>query len=288
LIPVSSARAFLARTNKESAAGWKLPSDLYLAAWILMSLAYTYSGFCKLMSPSWVDGSALSRVLANPLARDTMPRTVLLGFPPWLLQAGTWLALALELTFAPLALFKKIRPIIWLAMVGMHLSLMVLINFADLTAGMLVLHLFTFDPDWVRAPRPAGETVFFDGYCGLCHGLVRFILREDQSAQPFVFAPLQGDLVRRTVPDDIRSSLPDSVAVTDEKNRILVRSEAVIYVAKRLGGLWFIGATLLSVVPRRVRDFGYDLVASMRKKIMGTTQQTCPLVPEPLRRRFRY
>ena len=68
----------------------KPPTDIYVAAWVLMSLAYTYSGYTKLISPSWLDGSALSRVLANPLARDTFLRPFLLSLPRWILKAATW------------------------------------------------------------------------------------------------------------------------------------------------------------------------------------------------------
>ena len=267
--------------------GWRMPKDIYLAAWILMSLAYTYSGCTKLVSPSWVDGSALSRVLANPLARDTIIRVFLLSLPAWVLKAATWSGLALELSFAPLALLRRVRPWLWLAMVGMHLGLMLLVNFTDLTAGMLILHLFTFDPAWLPGPRPAGQPIFFDGHCGLCHGFVQFALQEDHSPQPFSFAPLQGDFVRRTVPDDVRAGLPDCVVVLDVKNRILTRSAAVIFVMKRLGGLWVPAAFLLSLVPRPLRDFGYDSIASVRKKIFGTTENLCPLVPLPWRGRFK-
>ena len=41
-------------------------------------------------------------------------------------------------------------------MVGLHIGLLTLINFADLSAGMIVLHLFTFDPAWVmKVPSQA-------------------------------------------------------------------------------------------------------------------------------------
>ena len=114
---------------------------------------------------------------------------------------------------------------------------MFLVNFADLTVGMLIVHFFTFDPEWIRSPRPAGEHICFDGHCGLCHGFVRFVLTEDQSAKPLSFAPLQGDFVRSKVAEHIRVLLPDSVVVMDaEKNNILGAIMAVIYVMKRLGG----------------------------------------------------
>lgn len=281
LVPSSSTSR-----DKQTVSDWRLPTDIYLAAWILMSLAYAYSGYTKLVSPSWLDGSALSRVLSNPLARDTFLRTLMLSLPPWFLKIATWFALGLELSFAPLALFRRLRPLIWLAMVGLHLGLILLINFSELTAGMFILHFFTFDPAWVRSPQPAGQTIFFDGHCGLCHWFVRFVLQEDRSAQPFAFAPLQGEFVRNSVPENVRATLPDSVVVMTKENRILTRSTAVIYVMKRLGGLWFVMAGLLSLVPRGLRDFGYDAVARVRAKIAGTSKDLCPIVGEPWRARL--
>jgi predicted DCC family thiol-disulfide oxidoreductase YuxK len=285
LIPSLSSRDELSSTS-ENTGSWAMPGDIYASAWILMALGYSYSGYCKLISPSWMDGTALHHVLSNPLARDTAIRTSLLALPAWSLKAATWAALFLELAFAPLALFRRLRPFLWLAMVGLHLGLLVLVNFSDLTVGMLILHFFTFDPAWIPAPKPAGQPIFYDGHCGLCHGLVRFVLSEDQSARPFSFAPLQGEKIKRSIADDVRAGLPDSVVVLEGNNNVLTRSTAVIYVMKRLGGLWFFCAALLSLVPRTLRDLAYDAVASVRKRIFGTTEEVCPLVPRPLRARF--
>ena len=285
LIPLLSGRKQLS-SSSEDAVAWKMPGDIFAAAWILMALAYSYSGYCKLISPSWMDGTALRHVLSNPLARDTFLRISLLALPAWSLKAATWGALFLELAFAPLALFRQLRPFLWLAMVGLHLGLLVLVNFSDLTIGMLLLHFFTFDPAWIPSPKPAGQTIFYDGHCGLCHGLVRFVLSEDQSAHPFSFAPLQGEEIKRSIADSVRAGLPDSVVVVEENMNVLARSAAVIYVLQRLGGLWFFSATLLSLVPRALRDLAYDAIASVRKRIFGTTEEVCPLVPRPLRARF--
>jgi predicted DCC family thiol-disulfide oxidoreductase YuxK len=115
---------------------------------------------------------------------------------------------------------------------------------------------------------------------------VRFVLSEDQSAHPFSFAPLQGEEIKRTIAEPVRAKLPDSVVVVEENGNVLTRSAAVIYVLKRLGGLWFLCATLLSFVPRALRDLAYDAIASVRKRIFGTTDDVCPLVPRPLRARF--
>ena len=264
-----------------------MPQLAFIAAWALMAIGYSYSGYTKLVSPSWLDGSALSHVLQNPIARPTALRELLLALPPVLLRILTWAGLLLELSFALLALARKARPWIWTAMVGMHIGLLSIVSFADLTAGMLLLHLFTFDPAWL-APRAAGrpEWVFYDGNCALCHGWVRFVLAEDSSSETFRFSPLQGDLFSSRVERDKRSSLPDSLVVLTEEEKLLTRSAAVLYILRRLGRLWLLVAIIVGVLPRMVLDWCYDRVASARKRLFGTSKSFCPLLSAELRLRF--
>jgi hypothetical protein len=126
-----------------------VPAAAYWTAWALMAIGYAFSGVVKLGSPSWVDGTALWHVLQNPLARDSRLRDLVICMPPWAFRVMTWQTLALELLFLPLALWRRTRPLVWLAMVGMHIAIVAVLSFADLSAGMLMLHLFTFDSRWL-------------------------------------------------------------------------------------------------------------------------------------------
>ena len=140
------------RTQRVEA--WRLPPTIFAVAWLLLALGYTYSGLTKLGSPSWIDGSAVAHILDNPLARPTRLREALLGLPPQFLALVTWGALAMEILAAPLALWRRLRPWLWMLLTVFQLSLLVLLDFADLTLGMLLIHAFTFDPAWrVRARR---------------------------------------------------------------------------------------------------------------------------------------
>ena len=136
--------------------GWMLLAHAALGrparglAFILIAAAYSYSGVTKLIAPSWLDGSALTALLDNPLARPSAARDLLLSMPPVVTAALSYGVLALEILFAPLSLSRRLRPHLWLAMVGMHLGILVLIDFADLTIGMLLVHAYTFDPRWWR------------------------------------------------------------------------------------------------------------------------------------------
>lgn len=266
--------------------GWRMPPGIFLAAWVALGVGYGYSGYTKLVSPSWIDGTALARVLENPLARPGLLREALLALPEGLLRTATWGALALELAFAPLALVRRLRPLAWGALLLMHLGLIALIDFAELSLGMVLAHLFTFDPAWIPPRAAAGDRLFYDGSCGLCHRFVRFVLAEDRSGSAFRFAPLQGETFAATVPAERRSGLPDSVIVRTEEGRLLVRSAAAVHVLARLGGLWRILARGLWLVPRPLRDLGYDLVASVRRRLFERPSDACPLAPPTLAARL--
>jgi predicted DCC family thiol-disulfide oxidoreductase YuxK len=287
LMPPAPYGSLAARNRGDPRGTWTMPNTIFLAAWIVLSLGYAYGGATKLVSPSWADGTALGRVLANPLARPGPLRELLLTLPPICLRLLTWSTLGLELLFAPLALVRRIRPWIWLAMVGMHLGLLVLVDFADLTFGMLLVHFFTFDPAWIRArTAQATETVFYDGHCALCHGAVRFALAEDRSNEAFRFAPLQGELFKERIPEGRRAGLPDSLVVLTADGSLLTRSAAVLHVLARMGGLWRVAAGIVRIVPASIRDAAYKAVARIRYRVFGTRVDACPLIPASARLRF--
>lgn len=287
-VPASPYGSWSGRGRADPRGRWFMPPALFAAAWIVMSISYTYSGVTKLVSPSWVDGSALARVLNNPLARPTFFRDFVLATPAFALRIASWGALTLELTYVLLALFRRARPWIWVAMLTLHLSLMVFIDFADLSFGMVILHLFTFDPAWVPGLwSERRDQFFFDGDCRLCHGVVRFILAEVRSETPFTFAPLHGETFAAVIVAPKRNVSPDSIAVRTEDGKLLVRSDAVLYTLRRLGGMWRAIAIAMSAVPRGLRDIGYDLVARIRYRVFGRAKTGCPLVPADLRSRFQ-
>jgi hypothetical protein len=153
-LPPAPYGSLAARQRPDLAAQWRMSPAIFAAAWIVMAVGYSYSGYTKLISPSWRDGTAIMRVLDNPLARPGWLRESLLSLPEWTLHAATWAAVAGELTFAPLALFRRLRPWLWGMMLLMHLSLIAIIDFADLSLGMVMIHLFTCDPAWFSSPAP--------------------------------------------------------------------------------------------------------------------------------------
>jgi len=285
-LPKAPFGSWTARKRDDPAGNWYMPQLAFFLAWILMAVGYSYSGYTKLVSASWLDGSALARVLQNPLARPTALRELLLGTPPVCLRVLTWATLLLELSFTPLALFRKARLWIWTAMVGLHIGLLSLVSFADLTGGMLLFHFFTFDPEWLPRRRAMRcEWVFYDGNCALCHGWVRFVLAEDSGGKTFRLSPLQGNLFSSRVRGERCSPPSSSLVVLTEDKKLLTRSGAVLYILRRLGGLWLLVAMIVGVIPQVILDWCYDRVASVRR-LFGARENICLALSAELRQRF--
>jgi predicted DCC family thiol-disulfide oxidoreductase YuxK len=248
---------------------WQMPKWVFRTAWILMAIGYSFSGFTKLSSASWIDGSAIRYLLDNPLARPGWACDALLGLPDSLLSLMTWGTLAVELLFAPLALWSRSRPWIWLALVALHIGIIAVIDFADLSLGMLMVHLFTFDPAWLKPRGPI--VVRFDGLCLMCSHTIRFLATEDRAAL-IRFQPLQGN------------NTPDSMLVEID-NRTLDRSDAALAILNALGGHWRALALCGTLIPRFLRDRLYDFIASHRYQWFGKAD-SCSLPGEEVTRRM--
>ncbi len=287
LMPPAPYGSWAARGRADPGGGWRFPGEIFAAVWIVMACGYSYSGFTKLVSPSWLDGTALLRVLENPLARTWWGHDLLLALPRSAVEVGTWGALALELFYAPIACFARLRRLLWLSMLAMHVSLLTLIDFADLSLGMLMIHFFAFDPAWVRpSEQPAPATLFYDGSCGLCHRAVRFLLAEDRGGSSFRFAPLGGAAFESAIPAPQRAQLPDSIVLRCPDGRVLVRSAALLEAGRALGGCWRVIAVLLHPVPPRFLDRVYDFVAARRRRLFAAPAEACPIISAELRGRF--
>lgn len=284
-VPAAPYGSAAARGRTDLSGGWVLPPGVYLAGWVVLAASYSYSGYTKLFSPSWVAGDTIRYVLEGPLARPWALRDFLLWLPPVFLTVLTWFVLYVELFFAPLVCWKRARPWAWLAMLIVQFGFLFLLNFADLTIAMFLYHLFTFDPGWFRRrPFAQGAVLYYDGGCAMCHGFVRFLLAEERTGT-LRYAPLQGRTFRANVPEDRRMTLPDSIVLDSGDGQLRVRSDGIAFILRHMGGLWAVLGSLMWAVPRPIRNLGYDAIGAVRYRVFGRAPELCPLVAPELRTR---
>ena len=114
-----------------------------------------------------------------------------------------------------------------------------------------------------------GPVLYYDGECGVCTRSVELVLRHDRRGT-LRFASLRGApgaalLARHPELAGVDSLcwVEDGEGGTGKGERVLVRSEAVLAVARYLGGWWRVAA-VLRVIPRAIRDAGYSWFARRR------------------------
>jgi len=244
---------------------------------VVLALSYSHSGLTKLFSDSWTNGQTIRLVLENPLARDHVLREWVLALPPVFLETLTWSVLCVEVLFAPLVLFRRLRPVMWTLMLGAQVGFLIFLDFADLTWPMLLAHFLTFDPKWIARRVPGSPAVLlFDGDCAFCHATVRLALAED-AQQRLKFAPLVSPGGQRLLACVARDWQGDSIVLIEARGHA-VKSRAVAGVLERMGGLWWLLAKLLRLVPRPLADAGYDFFGRMRYRL-AMKLTTCGVLP---------
>lgn len=152
--------------------------------------------------------------------------------------------------------------------------------------GVLLVVALTWAPARLGpAGRGGADRVYYDGSCGLCHRAVRFAVAEERGRDLFRFAPLDGETFLEEVPLERRAKLPDSLIV-QSGTELLSRSGAVLALGRRLGGYWRVGATVVGLLPAALLDPAYDAVARIRDRLFAAPAESCPTIPQRLRRRF--
>ncbi len=124
--------------------------------------------------------------------------------------------------------------------------------------------------------------VLYDGGCGLCDGVVRFLIKHDPGKR-LRFAPLQSEVGAELLRSHEIDPAVDSVVLIDG-DKAYIKSSAAIKIAMELGEFgWLAG--LAALVPRTLRDDAYDFVARHRHQWFKRNQ-TCPVPSADDRDRF--
>ncbi|MBI3863585.1 MAG: DUF393 domain-containing protein [Planctomycetia bacterium] len=135
----------------------------------------------------------------------------------------------------------------------------------------------------VQPSAPPGRPIiFFDGVCGLCSWSVDFVIARDPKAQ-FQFAPLQVATASDRLGPAI-AELLNTVVLLDAHGSFN-KSDAVWRILVILGGVWRWVGWLMRLIPRPLRNSGYDFIARRRYRWFGK-KETCRLPSAQERARF--
>lgn len=123
--------------------------------------------------------------------------------------------------------------------------------------------------------------VFFDGACGLCNLFVDFLLKID-GTNGLYFAPLQGTTIHKYVSDF--ESANTKTVIFYSQGAVYLKSDAVIEIFKSIGGFWYF-AVIFSFIPKKLRDYIYDVIALNRHKWFGSNE-SCRAAAEKEKAKF--
>lgn len=131
---------FLNTKNSETVYFFK---DVYTPFMSVVFLSYSFSGYYKLHTPRWIDGSFLSHFLVkNHLLLPWMESF----YVPAVILAGlTYVTLYLEALAFTAIFHPSFRFFIWTGLTAMHVGLLCITELTQVSLGMLVIHLFLID-----------------------------------------------------------------------------------------------------------------------------------------------
>jgi predicted DCC family thiol-disulfide oxidoreductase YuxK len=125
--------------------------------------------------------------------------------------------------------------------------------------------------------RVPDRVILFDGVCVLCSRWAQFVIARDPAAS-FRFVAVQqpyGDILAQRL--GIDTEFPETNAVIFN-GRAYFKSDAAIEVLSRLPRWSWV--RLGRLVPRRLRDAAYDLIARNRYQWFGRSEQCLRPTPE--------
>ncbi len=125
--------------------------------------------------------------------------------------------------------------------------------------------------------------LLFDGYCNLCNGCVKFVLKHEKNSE-VTFASLQSETGEKLLKKyNIDTKIIDSLVLI-ENDKAHIKSAAALRLSKYLKGLYPLSMGLM-IVPPFIRNWVYDYIACHRYKWFGKSD-TCMIPDKNLANRF--
>ncbi len=126
------------------------------------------------------------------------------------------------------------------------------------------------------------KIILFDGECNFCDYSVQFIIKRDKKSL-YKFTSIQSDIGQKILSNyNVDNNINSFILI--ENNKCYFKSSAALRVCKNLSGAWKLLYILL-VLPKKFRDFFYNIIAKNRYKWFGK-KDSCMLPSPEIRKRF--
>ncbi len=128
------------------------------------------------------------------------------------------------------------------------------------------------------------KILFFDGACNLCNSSVDILIKLDRK-QEIKFTSLQGQTAKAmNLGFEKLATSKQTLYYINTAGKLLSQSDALIEILQELFTFGFIFKAF-KVIPKKVRNYLYSLIAKNRYKIFGKSE-TCRVPTEEERARF--
>lgn len=128
------------------------------------------------------------------------------------------------------------------------------------------------------------KVILFDGVCNLCNSSVLYVIKRDKK-DVFRFVSLQSEMGMTILKHiGVDRTKTDSIILYIPKVAYYYKSQAVIEIAKEMGGFYYL-FTIFSIFPTSLRDAVYDFIAKNRYAWFGK-KDSCMLPSPELNNKF--
>jgi predicted DCC family thiol-disulfide oxidoreductase YuxK len=128
------------------------------------------------------------------------------------------------------------------------------------------------------------KIILFDGVCNLCDASVQYIIKHDKK-DTFRFVSFQSDLGKKIITHiGIDTTKIDSLVLYEPRRTYYYKSQAVLRIAKELGGLYHL-FRIACILPKSILNAIYDYVAKNRYKWYGK-KEACMLPSPEIKAKF--
>ena len=122
--------------------------------------------------------------------------------------------------------------------------------------------------------------VFYDAYCVMCNKSIIWLIKND-SYNLLKFSHFKSDYA---IKNHKKATKIEAISIKDENDNSLYRSDAVLYLLKKIKKLKFIWILGL-LTPKFIRDGIYNFIAKNRYKWFGKNE-SCLIPDKKIKSKF--